>query len=275
MQGLGTSNRERAAGGRHLSFDLLSVRLMSVSLPTTSLVPALLTTAPSPWYNGLIMKNMSRLFKTSEGKFLGAVGGIIIVLFAYYFYETASRGDTSNTGEIVTINQTDHVRGAKDGEVTLVEFGDFQCPACGIYEPILRQLLIDNKNTLKFSFRHFPLVQIHKNALLAAKASEAAALQGKFWEMHDLLYDKQEEWGETLNAREYFMTYATTLRLDVKKFTTDIDSKAVEDKILAEYTEGTRLGVQGTPTFFLNGKKIESNPRDLASFNKMIKDASK
>lgn len=221
------------------------------------------------------MKKMSHFFlKTTEGKFLGSVGLIIVILFGYYFYATATNPQSATNNEEVVITQTDHVRGAQDGKVTLVEFGDFQCPACGAYEPIVRQVLTDNKDTLKFSFRHFPLTAIHKNALLAAKASEAAGLQGKFWEMHDMLYDKQDEWGEALNAREFIMLYATTLKLDIKKFTTDIESKTLEDKILAEFKEGASLGVQGTPTFFLNGKKIENNPRNLADFNTMIKNAA-
>lgn len=216
---------------------------------------------------------MSHFLATTEGKFLGSIGLIIVLLFGYYFYATSVNPKITNN-ESVVITQTDHVRGAKNGKVTLVEFGDFQCPACGAYEPIIRQVLADNKDTLKFSFRHFPLTQMHKNALLAAKASEAAALQGKFWEMHDILYDKQEEWGEALNARDFILTYANTINLDVKKFTTDLDKKEIEDKILAEYKEGVSLGIQGTPTFFVNGKKVENNVRDLASFNLMIKNAA-
>jgi protein-disulfide isomerase len=220
------------------------------------------------------MKKMSHFFlKTTEGKFLGSVGLIIVLLFAYYFYATSTNPGATTTQPVV-ITQTDHVRGAKDGKVTLVEFGDFQCPACGAFEPIVRQVMADNKDTVKFSFRHFPITQIHKNALLAAKASEAAGLQGKFWEMHDMLYDKQEEWGEALNAREFIMVYATTLKLDTKKFSSDLDSKTLEDKILAEFKEGVKLGVQGTPTFFLNGKKVEDTPRNLADFNAMIKEAA-
>lgn len=222
------------------------------------------------------MKKMSHFFlKTTEGKFLGSVLLIIVILFAYYFYATSKNPEITSDTTPVIISQTDHVRGAKDGKVTLVEFGDFQCPACGAFEPIIRQVMADNKDTLKFSFRHFPLTQIHKNALLAAKASEAAGLQGKFWEMHDILYDKQEEWGEALNAREFIMIYASTLKLDVKKFSTDIESKTIEEKVLSEFKEGVKLGVQGTPTFFLNGKKVENTPRNLADFNKMIQDAAK
>jgi protein-disulfide isomerase len=135
--------------------------------------------------------------------------------------------------------------------------------------------MADNKDILKFSFRHFPLTQIHKNALLAAKASEAAGVQGKFWEMHDMLYDKQDEWGEALNAREFIMMYATALKLDTKKFAADLESKAIEEKILAEFKEGVSLGVQGTPTFYINGKKVENNPRNLADFNALIREAAK
>jgi len=221
------------------------------------------------------MKKMTHFFKTTEGKFLGSIGIIIVLLFGYYFYATSGDSTSAATVEPVVISQTDHVKGAKDGKVTLIEFGDFQCPACAAYEPIIRQVMADNKDTVKFSFRHFPLTQIHKNALLAAKASEAAALQGKFWEMHDLLYDKQEEWGSALNAREYITLYANTLKLDSKKFFADVDSKAIEAKVLAEYKEGVRLGVQGTPTFFVNGKRVEPSPRDLASFNAVIQAALK
>jgi protein-disulfide isomerase len=216
------------------------------------------------------MKTISHFLKTTEGQFLASIGLIIVVLFGYYFYSGASEVTTPDTEIVIT--QTDHVRGAKDGVLTLVEFGDFQCPACGLYEAIVRQVAKDNKDTLKIVFKHFPLTQLHKNALLAAKASEAASLQGKFWEMHDIIYDKQEEWSESLNARDFFLAYATTLGLDTKKFLVDINSKTIEDKILAEYQEGIKLGVQGTPTFFLNGKKLE-NIGSLELFNKAVKAA--
>lgn len=173
----------------------------------------------------------------------------------------------------VEIKQTDHIRGATGAKVTLVEFGDFQCPACAAYEPLVRQVLADNKDSLQVVFRHFPLTQIHQNALLAARASEAAGLQGKFWEMHDMLYDYQKSWSGLLNAREIFVSYAATLGLDVAQFSADMDSSVVEEKILAEYREGTKLGVGGTPTFFINGKMIES-PSSLEEFDALIKAAA-
>ena len=217
------------------------------------------------------MKKLHHFLKSTQGKALSSLLFVIVLLFGYYFYAMSTKKDLPAAE--VSISVTDHVRGARSGKVTLVEFGDFQCPACGAYETIVRQLEADNKDTLKVVFRHFPLTQIHQNALPAAKAAEAAALQGKFWEMHDMLYDKQAEWSKGLNARDYFLTYATILGLNTVTFTKDMESKAVEEKILAEYKEGVALGIQGTPTFFINGKMIES-PRNLEAFNALIKSAA-
>lgn len=210
--------------------------------------------------------------KSTEGRFVTLVVVLVVLAFSYYFYSMSKKGSAATPA--VTVSEQDHVRGAASGTVTLVEFGDLQCPACGAYEPIVRQVTADNASILKVVFKHFPLTQIHPNALLAAKATEAASLQGKFWEMHDILYDKQKEWSEGLNARDFIMSYATTLGLDTAKFATDLNSKEIEDKIVAEYKEGAALGVQGTPTFFVNGKQID-NPQSVEAFDKLIKDAAK
>lgn len=217
------------------------------------------------------MKKLSRFLSTTEGKFLAFVAAAVVLAFAYYFYSMNAR--TNQPAGEVTVTEQDHVRGAVGAKVTLVEFGDFQCPACGAYEPLVRKVEADNAGVLQVVFKHFPLTQIHQNALLAAKASEAASLQGKFWEMHDILYDKQTDWSGTLSARDAFISYAKTIGLDVPKFTQDLNSQAIEDKIIAEYKEGVNLGVQGTPTFFLNGKKLE-NPSSPEEFNKLIQDAA-
>jgi formate-nitrite transporter family protein len=216
------------------------------------------------------MRKLTHFLKTTEGKFVTFIAAIIVLAFAYYFYAMSTKGQTTGT---VTVTESDHVRGALTGTVTLVEFGDFQCPACGAYEPIVRQVTADNADILKVVFKHFPLTQIHQNALLAAKASEAASNQGKFWEMHDMLYDNQATWQGSLNARDMFVGYATSLGLNATQFADDLNSSAIEDKIVAEYREGTLLGVQGTPTFFVNGKKID-NPQSAEAFNAIIKAAS-
>lgn len=217
------------------------------------------------------MKKLQQHLKSTEGKFVLGLGIVIVLLFSYYFFASPTKVDTKI--EDITISKTDHIRGALDGKLTLVEFGDFQCPACGAYEPLVRQVTQDNKTILKVVFKNFPLTQIHQNGLLGAKAAEAAGLQGKFWEMHDMLYDKQADWSTGLNARDFIMNYATTLGLDTKKFADDLNNKALEDKIMAEEKEGIALGVQGTPTFFLNGKKIE-NPSSLEAFDKIILEAA-
>lgn len=218
------------------------------------------------------MKKLQHFLRTTQGKVIAGLIAIFVALFAYYFY-AGSNGQVKPV-EDVTVSTTDHVRGALNGTVTMVEFGDFQCPACGAYEPLVRKVLANNPTTLKIVFRQFPLTQVHQNALLGAKASEAAGLQGKFWEMHDMLYDNQQAWSLGLNAHDFIINYATTLGLDVTKFSTDLNSPAIEKKILAEYQEGLNLGVQGTPSFFINGKKIQ-NPQSPEEFDKLIKEAAK
>ncbi|HCC05784.1 TPA: disulfide bond formation protein DsbA [Candidatus Nomurabacteria bacterium] len=218
------------------------------------------------------MKKLQHFLRTTQGKVIAGLVAIFVALFAYYFY-AVSNGQVKDVEEVV-ITDTDHVRGALDGKVTLVEFADFQCPACGAYEPLIRKVLADNPTTLKIVFRHFPLTQIHQNALIAAKATEAAGVQGKFWEMHDILFDKQKDWSLGLNARDFLVGYAKTLGLDEVKFSADLNSSTIEKKILAEYQEGAKLGVNGTPSFFINGKKIE-NPQSPEAFNELIKQATK
>ncbi|MDB5260259.1 MAG: thioredoxin domain protein [Candidatus Nomurabacteria bacterium] len=215
------------------------------------------------------MKKLSHFLSTSQGKFIGLIVLLIVVLFIYYFYAMSNNTNSAPVGE-PSITETDHVRGNLAGTVTLVEFGDFQCPACGAYEPLVRQITKDNGDILKVVFKHFPLTQLHQNALIAAKASEAASIQGKFWEMHDILYDKQAEWQGSLNARDMFLTYAATLGLDAAKFQADINSTEVENKVLSEYKEGLSLKVNSTPTFFVNGKKI-NNPQSVQEFNGLIR----
>jgi protein-disulfide isomerase len=218
------------------------------------------------------MRNLSHFLKTTEGKFVTFIVVVIALAFAYYFYAMSMK--TNGPAPEVKVTESDHVRGNLTGTVTLVEFGDLQCPACAAYEPIIRQVAADNADILKVVFKHFPLTQIHPNALLAAKATEAASNQGKFWEMHDMLYDNQKEWQGGLNARDMFVGYATALGLDVSQFTADLNSEAIEEKIVAEYKEGTLLGVQGTPTFFVNGQKID-NPASVEAFNAIIRAAAK
>lgn len=143
------------------------------------------------------------------------------------------------------------------GTVTLVEFSDFQCPACQAVNLPLKQVLSKYEGKVQLVYRHFPLNSIHKNAQLAAQASEAAHQQGKFWELHDLLFEKQAEWSGLADPKETFLGYARDLALDVPKFTTDLESEATKAIVTQDLLATTRYRLSGTPTFFLNGVKIE------------------
>lgn len=172
------------------------------------------------------------------------------------------------------IQATNHVRGEGKKKVTLIEYGDFECPACGGYYPIVEQLFEKYKDDITFQFRNFPLVQIHRHAMLAHRSAEAAGNQNKFWEMYNLLYQNQTTWSGTSDPGTTFRAYAESLGLDMKKYEADVKSAATNDIINADIAAGQKLGATSTPTFILDGKKID-NPRDLEAFSKLIDEAIK
>jgi protein-disulfide isomerase len=152
-----------------------------------------------------------------------------------------------------------HVRGGEKAVVTLEEFSDFQCPACGVLEPTLRKIEKDYGDRVRLVFRNFPL-KGHKYAFLAARAAEAAGLQGKFWEMHDAIYDNQEAWRDApAEPRDIFNSYAARLGIDVQRFKTDIDRQDVTDRVVADYNRGISLAVGGTPSIYLNGRQLSAD----------------
>jgi protein-disulfide isomerase len=150
-----------------------------------------------------------------------------------------------------------HALGRPDAPVTLEEFGDFECPPCGLLHPILKSLETEfGPAKLRIIFREFPLVPTHVHALAAARAAEAAGLQGKFWEMHDMIYEHQKDWHEAFDVRPIFDGYAKTIGLDVEQFRRDISSEIVERRIFFDGKRAHSLGVNGTPTVFLNGREV-------------------
>lgn len=168
------------------------------------------------------------------------------------------------------ITDQDWTQGNKDSKIILIEYSDFQCPACAYYYKIVESALKEFGNHIYFAYRHYPLSQ-HKNAKPAAYAAEAAGLQGKFWEMHDLLFESQKEWSNLVNPDEKFTQYAESLGLDKEKFITDYNSSEVKNAVEADGESGAKLKLPGTPSLFLNGKLI-NNPRDYESFRKLIRD---
>jgi len=149
----------------------------------------------------------------------------------------------------------DHVEGSADAPLTLVEYGDYQCPYCGAAYPVVKRLQKTLGKNVRFVFRNFPLTQAHPYALMAAEAAEAAALQGKFWEMHDLLFEHQ-----ALLKPDIIPTWAQRIGLDLEKFGNDIKQGVVENHIKEDRQSGIRSGVNGTPTFFTNGTRYDGSP---------------
>lgn len=149
-------------------------------------------------------------------------------------------------------------KGEKNAPVTMEEFGDYQCPTCGIVHAEIKKIEPSYGKQLRFIFRNFPLTQLHQNALAAAEAAEAAGLQGKFWEMHDRLYETQSTWAKSENALDMFIGFAQEFGLDVDRFAREMESVQVKSRIQLDRERGESLGVSSTPTIYLNGRALQS-----------------
>lgn len=152
----------------------------------------------------------------------------------------------------------DQVYGKTNSQVVLVEYGDFQCPSCGGAHPQIKTIMEEYKDKVAFIYRNFPLTSIHPNAKIAAAAAEAAGLQGKYWDVHNLIYENQAEWKDLTGTERtnVFTTYAQTVGLDKDRFLVDIASTAVNRKISFDQALGKKVGVNSTPSFYLNGEKL-------------------
>lgn len=173
-----------------------------------------------------------------------------------------------------TAKPTNHTFGEGKSGVTVIEYGDFECPACYNYFPVFAQLKEKYQEQVTFQFRHFPIVSSHPNAMVAHRAAEAAARQGKFWEMHDLLYERQQIWKSSKSPIQIFEGYAQELGLDIEKYKSDAASTAVYESIQADINAGKSVDVPGTPGFVINGKLIET-PKSMEAFEALIEEAIK
>lgn len=152
------------------------------------------------------------------------------------------------------VSEKDNLQGSAAAPIELVEYGDYQCPSCGLAYPVVKAIQKQMGDQLKFVFRNFPLAEEHPNATDAAIATEAAARQGKFWEMHDILFAHQSQLDKASLIR-----YAGKIGLEVKKFELDLDRQDVKNEVASDFESGVRSGVNGTPTFFINGKIYNDN----------------
>lgn len=158
------------------------------------------------------------------------------------------------------ITSADNYQGSSTPKATVVEYADFQCPACKAEYPIVKQLTSDYKTKqVMFVYRYFPLEQVHKNALASAKAAYAAGKQGKFWEMHDKLFETQDSWADTDNAADTFAGFAKDLQLNMDQYNKDVNSSEAGKVITDSENGGINAGVNATPTFFINGQKLNSD----------------
>ncbi len=188
-------------------------------------------------------------------KYLG-VAAIPIAVVALII--VAAQGSSTNAPIPLpsAITTDDWTKGNPNANVTVVEYSDAQCPTCAYFNPLITRMLEDYGDEVYFAYRHFPL-SIHSNSQTSARAAEAAGKQGQFFEMLNVLFAKQNEWGILPNPQEAFVSYATSLGLNVDQFTTDYNSAEVKDLVKADLISAERAGLQGTPTFFVNGQQID------------------
>lgn len=236
----------------------------------------------------LQQQTLSQKQNTTKWIAIAIAAGLFLTLFIGAVIIGKNRNNPSNTALTATFANDGHVRmvgtddtnsatgGAEQSEevVTMVEYADIQCPACKQYHPIVKTLLELYPGELRLVFKHFPLTSLHPNAVISATAAEAAGRQGRFFEMTDLLYERQAEWSGLPNPAEKFAEYAKQLALDVNKFNADLKDKEIAAIIETQRNEGIKNGVNATPAFFVEGNKID-NPADIEGFQKIIDEALK
>ena len=203
---------------------------------------------------------------------IAVVVGLFAVLKLTGGNGSVTKSNKYASGNVLDLKDEDHKSGVGNKKVTIIEYGDFQCPSCGRFYSLVEQARKEYGDDITFSFRHFPIPSIHKNAQAASRTAEAAAAQGKFFEMYSQLYETQDSWSESNSAQSIFEDFAQKLNLDMAKFKTDYASEATNSIIAADVESGKKAGVTGTPSIFINGKQID-NPADYASFKKLIDDA--
>lgn len=194
-----------------------------------------------------------------DKRFMGILVGLVIIFIAIF---ALTKNSSNNSGNSTSSQSqaTNHTEGKSQSGVTLIEYGDYECPICGAYYQPLKQVSAQFSNDIYFQFRNLPLTSIHANAFAAARAAEAAGMQNKYWEMHDALYSNQSAWTSSQTPQSVFEDYARQLGLDLNKFKQDYASGKVNDAINADLAAFNKTGqAMATPTFFLDGKYIPNS----------------
>ena len=198
---------------------------------------------------------------------------LAVILVGFFGYIMLNKDKTSDSSGSVSAQGSSNYYGKEDSPVTVTEFVDFQCEACYAYYPYVKEVKEKYKDKVRFQVRNFPITSGHQFALQAARAAEAAARQGKFWEMHDKIFEGQKVWEQTQNPQNYFDQYAEAVGLDMEKYRTERDSSDVAAVINKDLADVKELGGTGTPTFAINGKKVEKTAPSVEALSQMIDDA--
>lgn len=207
-----------------------------------------------------------------DKRFLTVLAVIAVIVVGAIWIQNNKGNKASGSGNGTPSN---HIEGSTSTGVKLVEYGDYECPYCGEYYPIVKQVVAEYQNQIQFQFRNLPLTQLHPNAFAAARAAEAASLQGKFWEMHDTLYQNQNDWTQSSNPTPIFNSYATQLGLNLTQFKSDYSSDKVNNTINADVNEFNKTKAEeATPTFFLDGQLVHPT-QSVQSFEQLINAAIK
>ena len=205
-------------------------------------------------YTSMHMANTSNKHKKKKLKNIGLVVLIIVLVGSFVISQSSNSIDPASFADVETFELEARVKGNPEAEITLVKYSDFQCPACAQAYPAVKELVESFGDQFSFEYRHYPLRSLHPNAQLAAQAAEAAGIQGKFWEMHDLLFEQQQDWAQSLNPKKVFTAYAEELGLNTDRFKYDLNSDEVKLKVNTDTDDALERGLRSTPSFLINGE---------------------
>jgi protein-disulfide isomerase len=214
-------------------------------------------------------KTGARNAKIKKLAIWGGVALIFLIVIGVLIAAVTSPTAPTQNITIAPVSARDISTGNPKAKVTLIEYADFQCPACAAYHPIVNQIIDTYKDRIFYVYRMFPLEQAHPNALISAQAAYAAYKQGAFFQYDDLLFNSQNDWADLGFPTATFTDYAKSLKLDVNKFTTDMNSSETQKYVKDSENEALSEGINATPSFFINGKMIQ-NPNGYADFQKLI-----
>ena len=200
------------------------------------------------------MGNTSKKYRNKKLTRIGLILLGLILIGSFIISRSDKKVDHEAIANVETFALESRIKGNIETELSLVEYSDFQCPACGQAAPVVKQLVEDFGDQFSFEYRHYPLRSIHPNAQLGAQAAEAAGVQGKFWEMHDMLFDNQGGWSQSINPKKIFKGYVKELGLNVDRFEFDLESDEVKAKVNNDAKEASLLQLPGTPSFLVNGE---------------------